>query len=125
MRTVRAEYLEALSSSDLSRLGELFSYFFRNSGCAGLVDFAYYSDIADGSTRKKMQFVSNVLRQYETWLDFMDETDIGNLSTPIAGNPWGYVIDGIVVSQTAPRHHYQATQVKSLFRTSSTRWWRK
>ena len=114
IKTRRAEYLQALSTSDVSLLGELLKNFFRNNGVAGLTVFAYFSDIYKSSILNKMSFVNDMLSDYSSWSDFVEGANISQVCAPPIGNPWGYIIEGSLLLPNSLRHHYYGAHVKSL-----------
>lgn len=114
IRTRRIEYLQALNTGDNSAVAELLKNFFRNSGIAGLTTFANFSDLQKGGALTKMQFVNDMLSDYSSWNDLMDNPNINDISVPQIGNPWGYTIEGSLLTPNSLRHHYYSTHVKTL-----------
>lgn len=114
IHTRRAEYLAALSDEDLSCLETLLENFFRNSGGAGLITYGYYGDIATGALLTQQWFVNCVLQDLATWKSVIDEPDVSRLAAPPIGNPWGYLVEGHLVTSVSCRHHYYASRVADL-----------
>ncbi|MFH0861123.1 MAG: putative sugar O-methyltransferase [Candidatus Altiarchaeota archaeon] len=114
IKTRRANYLKALADNDIPSLSNLLKNFFRNSGAAGLLSYAYHQDIIDGNASRKRRFVNCILQDFTVWKDFVDNADVGNLSVPPIGNPWGYIIEGNLITSNSCRHHYYASHVKNL-----------
>jgi putative sugar O-methyltransferase len=110
----RKEYLNALNNHDFKLLSKLLQNFFRNSGLTGLWVYAYFQDIVGASKHRKRWFISNILQDLSTLYDFIDDLDLNALSTPLVGNPWGYLIDNILILPTSCGHYYYANHVKNL-----------
>jgi putative sugar O-methyltransferase len=114
MEDRRAEYLKALNAKDFDRLSELLRNFFRNSGVAGMWNHGYFQDIHNASMQKRKKFINDILDDYNTVIDFVDNFDISSLKIPSVGNPWGYSIQETLVSPTACRHYYYANHAHNL-----------
>lgn len=114
IKTRRASYLKVLNDNDISGLSHLLKNFFRNSGVAGLWTYDYYPEIARAGTLKKKEFVNDILQDFSTWEDLVDNADINSVSAPPIGNPWGYIIQGALILPNSFRHHYYASHVLNL-----------
>ncbi len=114
IQTRRADYLKALRDQDLSSLETLLENFLRNNGSAGLMTHGYYPDIAGGSALSRQRFVNCILQDVATWKNTVDKPDVSRLSPPLIGNPWGYLVEGHLVTPTACRHEYYAGRVDEL-----------
>lgn len=114
IETRRADYLKALRDQDFSTLESSLENFFRNSGSAGLLAYGYYRDIRGASALKKRWFVNCILQDVATWKNVTDQPDIGRLSAPWIGNPWGYWMEGHLITPVSCRHEYYARRVDDL-----------
>jgi putative sugar O-methyltransferase len=112
----RSEYLAALNARDIDSLSELLSNFLRNSGIAGLWRYAYFDEIKSAPISKKKIYINQLMRDIKIVSDFVDGFEIPHLAMPVIGNPWGYLIDGILVWPTASGHYLHATHVSNLIR---------
>lgn len=110
----RADYLNALNENNIQKLDDLLRSFFRNSGVAGIWSIAYFEKAARGSVLVKMRFISEVLRNYLIWKNVVG-ADLKELEIPSTGNPWGYLLEGVLIQPNSFGHHYCANRMKHLF----------
>jgi hypothetical protein len=110
----RADYLEALRRQDPEALRDLLRSFFRNSGISGLWVYGYYDEIAHARTITKKWFVNSVLRDVAIWRDLVPRSRVADLAVPLVGNPWGYMVEGHLVTPVSPRHHYYANHISNI-----------
>jgi hypothetical protein len=89
--------------------------FFRNEHAFfGLNDYALASRL---KPRRKwltrILFVNAMLRDYRVWSQLTDE-QLAVIDAPSVGNPFGYCIDGILVTPAVFRHHSMARKAVGL-----------
>lgn len=110
----RADYMEALRNEDVAVLSELLMNFFRNSGVTSLYTYASYNELVDSGRLHKMWFVNCILHDYKIWRGLHGETQTRDLESPAVGNPWGYALDGTLITPVSCFHNYYANTVKNL-----------
>lgn len=114
----RLNYINALRDSNIPVLAELFSNFFRNSGAVSILKKTLYPEFIKpliGNTRKK-RFLLEVLKDINTWKDYFKAEDINELKLPNEGNPFGYLIDNIIVTGSSCSLNYYAKKLFSLIK---------
>ena len=92
--------------------------FFRNSGVSGLMTYGYYSQISTANIYNRKMFIMEVIKDFLTLTEFIDNSNFNtkDLSVPMIGNPWGYMVNGNLIIPTACSHYYYALHVKNLLR---------
>ena len=119
----RREYIEALENNDVDRLGRLLGNFFRNSGVLSIIKYNLFPQLMQKSkiraTFAKKQVTYNVLLDIETWKKVREQIDLKELAFPNIGNPYGCVIDGVLINPSACSLNYYASKIDKLLAETS------
>lgn len=105
----------AISNNDLETFSGFLRNFFRNEGLSGFWGedqmFEIFSNL-DGIENKYRATLLN--QQFEVWRDDHPKASIDRLEAPKIGNPWGYVIEGVLIYEPAFEYHHQADYFASI-----------
>lgn len=117
-RTSLQPVIRALESSDLDALQRMYGNFFRDRCSDGLVGKSALlnSSLSRRLTRAhRSAYLSEALWQLDQWKTLTSHKhDLRDLSGPAFGNPFGIVLDGILIRAGATYQHYCANKVDSL-----------
>jgi hypothetical protein len=102
------DYRRLLAEGDKEALILLFRNFFRNQISFGISA----PDTEAGSDGQ--QLVNDTLLDLDTWKEFCGNLPVSELKAPMAGNPFGVVVDGTLIMYNSCRHYYHAQKIKSL-----------
>jgi hypothetical protein len=105
---MQKDYKRLLTQGDKDALIPLYRNFFRNQVSFGIS--APDSEVGTDS----YNLVNDTLLDIDTWREFCGELPISELETIKIGNPFGVVVDGILVMYNSCRHFYHAQKIKSL-----------
>ena len=105
----------AISNNDHEAFSVFLRNFFRNEGLSGFWGedqmFENFSNL-DGMESKRRAGLLN--QQFEVWRDAHPNASIDELEAPKIGNPWGYVIQDVLVYEPAFEYHHQANYFASI-----------
>jgi hypothetical protein len=115
--------LEALQSGDTCALSRMYRNFFRDPCSAGLVAVPYGMSHAYFGTRicdvHRHFYLSDTLYRVDHWQEQTGgRFPLSDLAGPAVGNPFGAVIDGILVRAGAEYQHYCAYRIEQLLHSS-------
>jgi len=97
---------------DVSGATALFRNFWRNELGAVVKQYATFEKLrTDPATRAK--FIDLMAYDYVVWLNLLNATP-RELVVPPVGNPWGYVLDDVMIAPKALRYHALATQIRQI-----------
>jgi hypothetical protein len=108
--------MRALQTSDLGALREIYRNFFRNPCSSGLVDLPYgkakaLSGKAIGDMYRRF-YLGDALHRIDTWVKQAGGGfALRDLAGPGIGNPFGVVLDEILIQTGAPYQHYCAHRI--------------
>jgi hypothetical protein len=113
----RAWFYNALGSGDLSLAGTALASFWRNELGAIVKEYARFDQLTGpGRSEDRAElFTRSVLRNYLVWREIVG-ADPAELDIPLAGNPWGLMIEGRLVAPKATRFHTLAWRCRELLR---------
>ncbi len=117
----RSNLINSLEKKDINELAKIFSNFFLNNASYGIISWDYNQLKYN---KKKIEFKSNVYRDYSTWNEFVKKksTDIKYLkSEKKFGNCYGVDIDNSLVMIDTPRHDYFASKIIDLVGNSKSK----
>jgi hypothetical protein len=113
------EVMAALSNADIPSLQNIYGNFWRNPCSAGLMGFAldmhtrFFGEIIIQKDRKL--FLRDTLHRFRLWKTLLGQThSVQDLVSPLLGNPYGYVLDGIFIKSGADYLHYYAVAISRL-----------
>jgi len=102
-------YLDAIRRDDVGLVASLLRNFFRNEGLSGFWGGDRMFDVfaaLDGPV--SLRRADLMRRQFEVWRETAPTADVTELSAPQIGNPWGYIVDGVLLYEPVCEYHYQA-----------------
>lgn len=105
----------AIERNDLPATVNLLTNFWRNDLGPIVSQYAYYEALERGDAPAVSRFIENMQRDYSTWQTLWQE-GADELQIPYVGNPWGLVIDDVLVSPLAVRFDTHARQIAELVR---------
>ena len=117
IRKRRGEYIEALRSRDLVALTKLLRNFYRNSGSFSLLKYASFQQLTQPSSAQERilsSFYQSIRADLETWKEYAEDRDPGQLAVPLVGNPYGCVLDGQLITPAACPHNYYFQRARAL-----------
>lgn len=90
--------------STVEELSELLSNFFRNTFASGMCGGASHLQVLG-----KLREVDPVfLHDFRVWRSSIEKANIEELSLHVAGNPYGYKINGVFMNEQSLFNHYRA-----------------
>ena len=111
--------MAALAKGNIDELAAMYRSFFRDPCSTGLVGLAdnmkmrYFS--GNISKRDKLLYLYDVLCRYKLWRILTeDKYSVQCLASTSIGNPFGFELDGVFVSNGSDYLHYYATEVNRL-----------
>ena len=111
----RSNYIDALRENNKYILGNLFKEFLRNNGALSLLKYQPYQVLAaEKGYRQRLDFLDNVLLDLNIWREFVDANDVTNLEVPNIGNPYGCVVENVLITAASCPHHYYASRINNL-----------
>lgn len=113
LKTRRMLYVKALQDKNVGALNGFFSNFFRNECAGGLIAYSYFFEIMKGSNLYKKSFINAILKDLDQWKNLVGG-NTQDLATPFVGNPWGYLLDGKLITSVSCIHHYYANTISNI-----------
>ncbi len=111
----RQKYYDIIKKGSSDEAAEILKNFWRNNLGAIVKEYATYSQLESKESDRLERFANGVCRNYRIWREIYNQpTEV--LKTPSIGNPWGYMIDGVMIAPKACRHHAGATNLLKLGR---------
>jgi len=113
----RREYIQALKKQDLPRLTTLFENFFRNSGALSILKKNLYPQLTRRppfGTIAQKEYVAGVLHDVNVWKEYFGKSTVEDLKIPAIGNPFGYPIDGVIVTGSSASLNYYARRSNAM-----------
>jgi hypothetical protein len=109
----------ALATRNHAALDEMYRNFFRHSCSAGLIGVPYKLTQAYGGHpfdgRSGWFFLSNALHRIDHWKELTgNRFHLRDLAGPDVGNPFGILIDGILVRSGTESQHYCAQRISEM-----------
>lgn len=116
-RTNLGPVREALQYADISVLDSMYRRFFRDPCSAGLISVPYGMSHAffDGQIRDlhRHYYLSDTLYRLDYWAELVgDGYRLSDLAAPGIGEPFGAVVDGVLIRKGAEYQHYCAHRVR-------------
>lgn len=107
----------ALANNEFEKANEFLGNFWRNKLGLIVKEYATFETLLEGSVEKVKPFLSSILRNYLIWKDIYGIHTKSLEVIAEVGNPWGCVIDKVLVTPKATRYHHNAMQIKNLLST--------
>ena len=108
----KKNFYEPIKKGDVNSASVVLANFFKTSAIEGLWEGGAYVPLTK-SFGRRLSFINATLRNYDFWSVLTNEPlDVVNL--PNVGNPFGYKINGNVVSTAQFKLHYHSQQVYNL-----------
>lgn len=111
----RAAVYERAAAGDVDALMPLLRDFWRNELGPIVSQYAYYPQLAEGDEAKVDRFTRMLARDYARWSALTHE-DPSVLEVPRVGNPWGLVLDDVLVTPLSLRFQVHSAQIVELLR---------
>jgi len=115
------DVMSALMNEDISALQVIYGNFWRNPCSAGLVGLAldmrsrFFGSMITLKDRKL--FLMDTLYRFKLWKTMLGQThSVQDLTSPLVGNPYGYILDGTFVKSGSDYLHYYAVAISRLVR---------
>ncbi len=109
----RLGYLKVLQEEDALSLAKTLTNMFRNESIYGLIssDFLILK-----SAEGRLNLENNILLDLDAWREFteQDDYDLKTLDMPRVGNPYGLMLQEILIAADNPRHDYFAWKLQQL-----------
>ena len=107
---------KALFNGEISESEAYLKSFWRNKLGLIVKEYATFEALSTGKEEITKPFLSSILRNYIIWKDIYNlPAERLSLAAEI-GNPWGCVIDGVLVTPKATRFHHNTLQLKNLLK---------
>jgi hypothetical protein len=111
--------MKALLAEDVTALQRMYQNFFRDPCSAGLAGLPInIPNLFTGGVIKQKSreyILCDVLHRYHLWRSrTRNSYSPAELATPIVGNPYGYMIDGVFIRGGADYQHYYAHAIAEL-----------
>ncbi|QDU61538.1 hypothetical protein Pan216_23990 [Planctomycetes bacterium Pan216] len=117
----RERLYEPLRQGDIDASLALLRGFWRNELGPLVKEYARFEQLVAREEPATSRFQAGVVRNYLIWNDLVDASP-ESLRIPDVGNPWGYVIDGVMVAPKATRFHALSTQAQRLVSDAERPW---
>jgi putative sugar O-methyltransferase len=99
-------------AGNLAGTTALFRNFWRNELGPVVKQYATFEKLrTDAAARAK--YVDLMAYDYMVWLNLLHAAP-SELAIPPVGNPWGYVLDGVMIAPKALRYHVLAHQIRQI-----------
>lgn len=105
-----------LLSHDYENAGAILKNFWRNKLGLIVKEYARFETLEQGKPEEVNPFLRSILRNYIIWKDIYHFPAERLKLTVEVGNPWGCLIDGVLVTPKATRFHNNAMQLKNLLK---------
>lgn len=111
-----AAFRNALLTRSIEEAASILNNFWRNGLGLIVKEYASFDALSDPANPLRQRFMHNIVRN---WLITRELTGAGvsDLATAPVGNPWGYMIDGTVISPKACRYHLMARDLRGMVGT--------
>jgi hypothetical protein len=110
----KKDFYGPIKNRDVKQASVVFANFFKTTAIEGLWEGGAYMTTMK-SLGGKLSFINATLRNYDFWRVLTNESlDVVDL--PNVGNPFGYKINGHIVSTAQFKLHYHSQQVYNLIR---------
>jgi putative sugar O-methyltransferase len=110
----RFDLYDSLLNNNIEEVYNIFKNFWRNKLGPIVSQYAYFSDLTNGSEEKKERFKKLMSRDYTIWQALYLNEKLENLSVPRIGNPWGYSINNYLIIPQAFRFHNHCKQISNI-----------
>lgn len=113
----RSEYIKALKNKDIPTLTILFENFFRNNGVLSILKNKLYPQLTKNSpigTIAQKEYITGVLHDVQVWKEYFGKSTLVDLKFPSIGNPFGYRMDGVIVTGSSASLNYYAKRSKAM-----------
>ena len=111
----RRSFYDALLNDDIDTATTALRSFWRGDLGPIVSQYAYYPDLAAGDEAKVSRFTEMLARDYAYWQSML-RLDPAELEVPVVGEPWGLVLDDVLVTPLAMRFHLHCRQIAELLR---------
>jgi hypothetical protein len=111
----REDFFTAIERNDFPETLNLLTNFWRNNFGPIVSQYSYFEALERGESLAVDRFIENLQRDFSTWQTLWQEGPTA-LEVPNVGNPWGLVIDNVLVSPLAMRFDTHARQIAELLR---------
>lgn len=116
--------LQALSAGDTAALDRMYRSFFRDPCSTGLISVPYGMSGAyfGGQMRDwhRDLYLINALRRLDYWIQQTGNSfPVAALAGPNVGNPFGLMVDGMLIRSQAEYDHYCAHRIGTFLRSNS------
>lgn len=108
----RGHLYNAWLQGDLAAMAAQFRSFWRNDLGAIVKQYAGYQTLREDPAARE-RFVDLMAYDYMIWRHLLD-ADPQELAVPPVGNPWGYVLDDVMIAPKALRYHALMTQIRQI-----------
>lgn len=116
----KPEYIRVLQEGDAQGLARILANVFRDPAIYGVItsDFS-----TTGSPEGKLALENAILLDLDAWREFteQDDADLPMLDMPRVGNPYGALINDVLISADHPRHDYYALKLAELARVAASK----
>jgi hypothetical protein len=115
----KKDFYEPIRKGDICSASVVLANFFKTSAIVGLWEGGAYAPLMK-SIKRRLSFIAATLRNYDLWHVLTNEPP-GVVELPNAGNPFGYRINGNIVSTAQFKLHYHARQTYNLVNNIGTK----
>jgi hypothetical protein len=106
-----------MERQNVDAAASLLRNFFRNEGLSGFWGGErMFESFAALDGPSSLQRANLMRRQLEAWRLALPATAFAELDAPLIGNPWGYLVAGVLLYEPVCEYHYQAHYFASLYR---------
>ena len=117
-RTSLQRVIHALEEQDVDALQSMYANFFRDrcsDGLVGKTPLLKPSFTLPVTRVHQAAYLSEALSQIDTWQNIThSKHDLRDLNGPAIGNPFGIVVDGVLIPAGAVHQHYYAQRIASI-----------
>lgn len=111
----KPEYIRTLQEGDAPGLARILANVFRDPAIYGVITSDFQTI---GSLDGQLALENAILLDLDAWREFteQDDSDLPMLDMPRVGNPYGALINNVLISADHPRHDYYALKLAELAR---------
>ena len=106
----------ALLEGSIEEASTYLENFWRNKLGLIVKEYATFEALSKGEPDIIEPFLKSILRNYVIWKDIYHLPAERLKMQASSGNPWGCMIDGVLVAPKATRYHHNALQLKNLLK---------
>ncbi|MEP3439264.1 MAG: putative sugar O-methyltransferase [Hoeflea sp.] len=108
-----AAFRNALQTRSIEEAALTLRDFWRNSLALIVKEYASFEALSDPDSPMRQRFAHNIVRNWLITRE-LTGTDVEELATAPVGNPWGYEINGTVISPKACRYHLMSRDLRGM-----------